>query len=126
MRKIYFLLSLVLIFQSCSSDDNSSKSDFNIPYWLQGIWKQDGGVTFNFTTNDICSTYVGVAQCQEELINFARKGNIAVNVVEIITDNSYSAEIKYSKGQSTTYTFRKISTNKIEYVNVAGSVLIKQ
>lgn len=126
MKKIYFILSLILIFQSCSSDGDSFKSDFNIPQWLQGSWKQDGGVTFNFAVNDICSTYTGAGQCQKQLIDFARKGEMTVKVIEVITDNSYSAEIKYSNGQSTTYAFKKISINSIEWTNVKGSVFIKQ
>ncbi|MFH6947317.1 hypothetical protein ACHRV6_02395 [Flavobacterium sp. FlaQc-51] len=126
MRKVYFLLNFILIFQSCSSDENSSKSDFNVPQWLQGSWRQAEGVTFNFTPNDICSTYAGEGQCQKQLIDFARKGDMTVKVVEVITDNSYSAEIKYSNGQSTTYAFKKISNNSIEWTNATGSVFIKQ
>jgi major membrane immunogen (membrane-anchored lipoprotein) len=124
MKNLLLVLFSTLIFScSSSSDDNSTKSDFSIPTWLQGNWTQDvdksTSNSFNFSSNDICVSILGSGgQCQQQTIDFARKGGISVNVIEVSTDKNYSAEIKYSNGQSVTYAFKKVSDNSIEYVGV--------
>jgi hypothetical protein len=133
MKNLLYVLTAFLIF-SCSPSDGgagSSSSDLNPPSWIQGTWKQDNvGVGINnsfiFSTNDMCSNIMGAQQCQQGLIDFARKGGMTVNVVESITNTFYSAEIKYSNGQSTTYAFNKISNTEIEFEAVSGEVFVKQ
>jgi hypothetical protein len=133
MKKISILLVLTL-FWACSNSDNSnssSNSDFHPPDWIQGVWKQNtmnsyGGI-FSFSKNDFCVTLMGTAkQCQQESINQSRKFGNAVVVTEAITTTTYTAEMKYSNGQSVIYSFRKLSNNSIEWTSVSNSVFIKQ
>lgn len=132
MKKVVFLFSIFVLLSCSSSDESSNNSDFNPPAWIQGTWKQEsdiGGLTnsFSFPENDICFVNLGAAkQCQQGLVNLARQGRMKVNVIEAISDTHYSAEIIYSSGQSTTYSFNKISNTEIEFEAVTGVVFTKQ
>jgi hypothetical protein len=127
MKKILFLFSLFMVLSCSSSDDNASSSDFNPPAWIQGTWKQEGGVSFSFTKNDICvTTYTGGGQCQQASADFIRKGGMTVKVTEEISNTFYSAKADYSNGQSVTYAFNKISNTVIEWTAVSGVEFIKQ
>ena len=133
MKKISILLLLALVCSCSKSDDStsSSNSDFHPPAWIQGNWGQESsisvGVLFSFSVNDFCFTNMGIAkQCQQESVDWNRKYGNAVTVTETITSTTYTAEIKYSNGQSVIYSFRKLSNNSIEWTAVAGSVLTKQ
>lgn len=131
MKKILFLFSLFMTLSCSSSDDSASSSDFNPPAWIQGTWKQDAdigvGNSFVFSKNDICFTmFSGGGQCQQGLIDLARKGGLIVKVTETITSTFYSAKTEYSNGQSVTYAFNKISNTAIEWTAVSGAEFIKQ
>ncbi|AYN05484.1 hypothetical protein [Flavobacterium sp. 140616W15] len=132
MKKLIFTFT-ILLFISCSSsdsEDNSSKSDFNPPSWIQGTWKQQTdlstGVGFKFSSNDFCSTISSTQQCQKGLVDLARSGGIIVKVTETISDKYYSVEISYSVGQTITYSFKKNSATKIQWTEVPDAIFLKQ
>lgn len=130
MKKILFVFTVLSIFSCSSSDDNSnekSNTDFHPPEWIIGNWKQNSGVTFSFTKNDLCFTNIsGDSQCQQGIIDIMRQGGTTVKVTEVASNTFYSAEVKYSNGQSTTYAFKKISNSIIEWTSATGVELIKQ
>lgn len=134
MKKVFLLFSLFLMLSCSNSDDNNnlSNSDFNPPNWIQGTWTQeseiglDGG-TFTFTSNDFCLSTSGVdQQCQRELIEQLRQSGVNPSVIEYITDDAYTIEINYGLGQSSIYSFEKLSSNSIEWTAVPGAVFTKQ
>ena len=127
MKKIILLFTFTFLLSCSSSVDNSSNNsnaisgnDFHPPTWIQGNYRQSMGSTiigqngFNFPANDlVIVTSAGSLVSQQGYVNLGRTGGQTVKVVETITNTLYSAEINYSFGQTTTYTFDKISTTKI-------------
>lgn len=81
---------------------------------------------FKFSSNDLCVQILTTEQCQKGLIDLIRKSGQTATVDETITSTSYSAKITYVGGQSVTYSFKKVSNTKIEYIAGSGSVFIKQ
>lgn len=133
MKKISILFLLALVCSCSNSDDsgNFSNSDFHPPVWIQGVWIVEGSAFirpgFIFTDNDLCYTQADTRQCQQEQINLFRQvGNNTVVVSETFSSTTYKADIKYSNGQASLYSFRKLSDNSIEWTALNGSIFIKQ
>ena len=133
MKKIVLLFSFFLLLSCSNSDDDvsSSLTDFNPPAWIQGTWAlqddtSNDAVVFNFTKADFCMTASYAKQCQKELEKKKKKNGGTVKVTETITANTYTAEITYYAGQSVIYSFRKLSSNSIEWTASPGAVFIKQ
>jgi hypothetical protein len=125
MKKSLFIFTALLLF-SCSSssdDKNSSKSDFNPPDWIQGTWILEDGTSsnsmgFKFSSNDFCTSVLTIEQCQQPQIDLIRKGGQTATVEETISNSTYIVKTIYYGGmQSVTYSFKKISSTKIELVN---------
>lgn len=127
MKNLLYIVTLFLIF-SCSSSDDSSKDttngDFHPPTWIQGTYKQEGstatiGLGFKFSSEDFCVQLMGgTEQCQQGMISLIRQGGGTATVEESISDTTYSAKMNTPGGQSTTYSFKKVSNTVIEYIGV--------
>lgn len=126
MKKI-LLISLTLLILSCSSssDNNSSNSSNQItpPSWIQGTWLQTMSTNpiitqpaFRFKPNDFCILSSNLEICQAQSIQQATQSGASTNVEQTINDNEYRFSMTI-QGQTTTYSFIKISNTKIEYVN---------
>ncbi|WP_035645950.1 hypothetical protein [Flavobacterium sp. ASV13] len=134
MKKTIFLLSLILIFQSCSSDENPKTDDnnstFHFPSWLLGNWKDETKVIgFKLTTDDIVVLQAGTIELSlKSQIEAIKKSNGTADIIENNTDSSYEAKILLNGGQQTVnYKFVKISSNKIVWKSeVIDTELTKQ
>lgn len=124
MKKVVFLFSLFALLSCSSSDESTNNSDFNPPTWIQGTWKYgDSGVGFKFSSNNIYVLTPPSEQSLQGLVDLARNGGQATSVEETTLNTSYSAKMNFYGGQSTTYTFKKLSDTKIEY-ELYGSTMI--
>lgn len=135
MKKIYFVLSLVLIFQSCTSDDNSSdngNSTLNPPKFIHGVWKDELKVMgFKFTADDIITLQAGSIELSlKSQIEAIKKGNGTATVEESVTESYYEAKIILNGSQTVHYKFDKVTGSKINWktdiVDIVDTELIKQ
>lgn len=126
MKKL-ILFSLMAIFFSCSSDSNNEESSSNNqitpPSWIQGTWIQTLATAplitqplFRFKSNDFCLVSSNMELCNAESIKQVSQAGAKTNIQQTITDNEYTLSMTI-QGQTTTYSFIKISNTKIEYVN---------
>lgn len=134
MKKILPILAILIIaLSSCSSDDDSSDNSsiqINPPNWIQGKWLLEGSVVgesgWRFTNNDfiIIQANTEISQ-REQLQQFSNNGQ-DVSANDTSTDNTYSVTLNTIGGQSTTYSFTKISNTEISWDSVSSSIYTKQ
>lgn len=126
MRKL-ILFSLMTIFFSCSSDSNDEPSSLNNqitpPSWIQGTWLQTMSTNplitqpiFRFKSNDFCVLPSNLEICNAESIKQALQAGAKTSIQQTITDSEYTLTMTI-QGQTTTYSFIRKSTTKIDYVN---------
>lgn len=129
MKNLLYVLTAFLIFSCSSSDEGLNKSDFNPPAWIQGTWNDEfgSGAGFKFSTNNIIILVPPSEQSLQGLITLGRTGGQTATVEETISNTSYSAKLNFYGGQSTTYTFNKLSDTELEYEPYGGAVIfVKQ
>lgn len=133
-RKVSFLaLTIIIIFNSCSNSDNdknTSEIQINPPSWIQGKWllpdSTVGESGWRFTNNDFIIIQVNTELSQRnQLQQFSNNGQ-EVSASDTSSENSYSVVLNSIGGQSTTYSFSKISDNEITWDTVANSIYTKQ
>lgn len=123
MRILFYLFSLFFIL-SCSGDDNNSgpsdsDSFFNPPEWIQGKWLvNDPNVIFGyeFTNNNFIIVQTGTEINYGEILQMQEEMGVNVSTQEDISDSEYEVKI-FIQGTSTTYRFKKINANTIEFQN---------
>ena len=132
MRKLFLLLSLVIITTSCSSSDNegSGKTDkgsnsFAPPEWIIGTWKSNFGGTYTFTKDDIIYGAGGTKTSTKEQVATLKKAGIEVSVKETKNNSSYSADYKFSES-TVTFSFTKTSDTVIESTGFLDGTYTKQ
>lgn len=133
MKKIFPILAILMIaLSSCSSDDDSttnSQIQINPPNWIQGKWLVDVTISgengWRFTNNDFIIIQSNTEMSQrEQLQQFSNNGQ-DVSANDTSTDSTYSVTLNTIGGQSTTYTFTKISNTEITY-DVLNIIYTKQ
>lgn len=132
-KTIYFLTIFIITLTSCSSEnDNSSNSNIliNPPEWIQGKWLLEDSIVgesgWKFTNNDFILIQANTEISQrEQLEQFANNGQ-EVSANDSSSDNSYSVTLNSIGGQTTTYSFTKISGTKISWNTVANSIYTKK
>lgn len=134
MKKLFALLTiLLLVLSSCSSDDNGTSSSnikINPPNWIQGSWlledSEIDGYGFRFTSNDILILQPGIEISQrEQLETFSASGQ-DVSANDESTDNSYKVTLNFPAGQTAIYSFTKISNTTIRWNQGGGINYTKQ
>lgn len=123
MRILFYLFSLFFIL-SCSGDDNNSgpsdsDSFFNPPEWIQGKWLvDDPNMTFGFefTHDNFIIVQTGANINYGETLQMQEDLGVNVSTQEDISDSEYEVKI-FIQGTSTTYRFKKINANTIEFQN---------
>lgn len=127
MKKIISILVIILIFSSissCNEDEtvikveNSHKTHFNPPNWIQGKWgyiENDNLYEFRFTNNNFY-TNSGTELDYNEIINTANLGINKLSVEEVKTDKSYKF---YLKGGAITaeFIFEKVDDKTIVHIS---------
>jgi hypothetical protein len=134
MKKIIqFLTVLLILLSSCSSDDDNtanSQIQINPPNWIQGKWLLEDSVInesgWRFTANDFILIQANTEISQrDQLEQFANNGQ-DVSASDTSSDNEYSVTLNSIGGQSTTYSFTKISDVEISWNTVTNSIYVKQ
>jgi hypothetical protein len=134
MKKIILLLLISLsTLVSCSSNDEdngNSEIQINPPNWIQGKWLLEGSVVgesgWKFTDNDFILIQANVEVSQREQLQQFFNGGQDVSANDSSTDESYSVTLNSIGGQSTTYSFTKISKTEISWDTVGSSRYKKQ
>ena len=125
MKKPFILLLASFILLSCSSSDDSNNNEnaINPPSWIQGTWLQTMSTNplitqpiFRFKSNDFCVLSSNLEICNAQNIQQASQAGAKTSIQQTITDSEYTLSMTI-QGQTTTYSFIKISITKIEYVN---------
>lgn len=123
MKKL-ILLFLSITFFSCSGDDDSSSSQsnsfFNPPEWIHGKWLVDDlNMTFGFefTHDNFIIVQTGANINYGEILQMQEDLGVNVSTQEDISDSEYEVKIFIHQGTSTTYRFKKINANTIEFQN---------
>ena len=121
MKKLLFLFT-VLLFISCSGDDDSSSNDTSInpPSWIQDVWMREDleGFGYEFTKDDICSVLYNTKSCNKASIDmWINAPNVEVNVYEEISDDRYFLELTYYN-LTVEYEFFKVSSTRISHSDV--------
>jgi len=135
MKKTTLFLALIfsVILISCSSDsDNNSSSSIQInpPAWIQGTWLLEisPGVDagWRFTSNDFIIIQAGFEISQRgQLETFLESGE-DVSANDESTDNTYTVTSNFLAGQTTIYSFTRISDTEISWDRVPNSIYTKQ
>ena len=134
MKRILPILAILFIaLSSCSSDDDSSSNSqiqINPPNWIQGKWLLEGSVLlengWRFTNNDFIIIQVNTEISQREQLQLIADSGQDVSASDTSTDDTYSVTLNSVGGQSTTYSFTKISDNEISWDSVSSSIYTKQ
>ncbi len=130
MRKLVFLLLMMLAISSCSTDNEKITSNLNPPSWIQGTWlvkgSTNGSVGVRFTDDDIVLIQNFLETSQKKLINQSRDLGQEVLVNEDKSNEYYSVRLDFENGQNVNLSFTKISDSEITWNQVNNSVLIKQ
>lgn len=125
MKKLIFLLSLVLLV-GCSTDSidsRESSASLNPPSWIIGTYLlENGGTTvnygFTFTTNDIIIISL---TSQNSLVSTFTEGTI---VNEVVEDAYYEVRVMYPNGTDALYAFEKL--NETQILSNSTTTLTKQ
>lgn len=116
MKKLLLILTFAILFVSCSSSDDNSKnnSHLNPPNWIQGTW----AVVYTdpviiqpfckFTSDNFCT----IASNQEICLTTNEHTTVTQNPTDASFSFSYTTQ-----GQTSSFTFRKITDTEIEYIN---------
>lgn len=134
MKKIITLLTfLTFILSSCSSDnDDSFDSNIQIepPNWIQGKWLLEGSVAgesgWKFTNNDFIIIQANTEVSQREQLQQFSNGGQDVSASDSHSDTEYTVTLNSIGGQTTIYSFSKISDSEITWENVSNSSYKKQ
>ncbi|MBZ9729999.1 hypothetical protein LB467_09905 [Salegentibacter sp. JZCK2] len=130
MKYPIYLIFIIAVFLSCSTNDENKSNDINPPDWIQSTWLVEGSTTGNsgvkFTSNDLVLIQGFAETSQRDLINHSRELGQEVVVTENKSNDSYSLRLELAYGQTVNLDFTKISNNEITWNQVANSILIKQ
>ncbi len=131
MKKlILFFVALLglLIFVSCSSDDapaTNAQIQINPPSWIQGTWRLDNsssnGHAFRFTSNDVTVIQPAIQQSLRGQLQAYLDAGQTVSTTEESSESTYKLISNFPGGQSTVYSFTKVSANEIVW-DVAPSL----
>ena len=133
MKKLLFLFT-VLLFISCSGDDDSSSNDTSInpPSWIQGVWLSEDylelGIKsgYEFTKDDFCTVINTSKTCNKASIdNFKNIPNGGANVYEEISDDRYFLELTHYT-ITTEYEFIKVSSTRIKGIDSDVHLILQQ
>ncbi|TYB72598.1 hypothetical protein ES676_10505 [Bizionia saleffrena] len=135
MRKITPLLAILffLLF-NCSSDDDNASNNSNIqinpPNWIQGKWLLEdsslGEMGWEFTSNDLIIINMSNEISHRGQLQFYIDAEQEVSTQEEITSNTYKLTSNYTAGQTTVYSFTKISETEISWDIIENSTYEKQ
>lgn len=129
MKKLFLLLSLIIITSCSTSDDDNRKPEknyFNPPTWIHGLWREpNSGASFTFNQNNvICILNQNMINFNQSAIDIKEDGSY-VNVQESITNDTYIANFQYEQ-ESILLSFTKKSSTEIESKGFIKGTFIKQ
>ena len=135
MKKAISVLGIFLILlSSCSSDDNdgsnSSEIQINPPTWIQGKWLVEdsgmGDIGWRFTSNDFIIITAGSETSTRGQLETLLDSGQDVSTNNESSDTTYSITSNYPFGQTTIYSFTKVSDTEISWDTVSSSIYVKQ
>ncbi|KEY18716.1 hypothetical protein [Kaistella antarctica] len=129
---IFGILTFSLILTDCSRENESSNSaeiKINPPNWIQGTWLLENpntNIGFRFTTNDVVIIQSGAELSQRGQLELFKNSGQSVSASNESSENIYKLISNFPGGQTTIYSFTKISNTKIKWDAVTNSVYTKQ
>lgn len=134
MKKILPILAILIIaLSSCSSDDDSSDNSsiqINPPNWIQGKWLLEGSVVgdsgWRFTNNDFIIIQASNEISQRGQLEMFLGSGQDVSAIDETTESTYKITSNFPAGQTTIYSFTKVSDTEISWDSVSGSIFTKQ
>lgn len=134
MKRILPILAILCIaLSSCSSDDDSSSNSqiqINPPSWIQGTWLLEGSLIgdsgWRFTSNDFIIIQASNEISQREQLETFLESGQDVSANDESTETTYKITSNFPAGQTTIYSFTKISDTEISWDTVSNSVYTKQ
>lgn len=136
MKKLTPLLFIIFLFINCSnsSDDNNSSNSSNLvfhpPSWIQGTWisyfaDTPTGIGYKFTTDNFCQVISSSETCTKETLQtYSAIKEISVSIDEPI-NTATAYKFSYTiEGSTIKYYFKKISTTKIQQIDVLTDKII--
>lgn len=134
MKKNYSLFVILIItLLNCSSDDDSTTSSqiqINPPNWIQGEWLQDdnflGDTGWRFTNDDFIIILTGNESSQRDQLEIFLDAGQDVSAQDEITNDTYEVISNFPAGQTTTYSFTKISDTEIMWDSSSNAIYTKQ
>lgn len=133
-KNISIILISLFLLMSCSSDDNgnsnSSAIQINPPSWIQGTWLLESSIIgesgWRFTSNDFIIIQTGVEISQRGQLETFLEAGQDVSASDKSTDITYKVTSNFLAGQTTIYSFTKISDTEISWDSSPNAVYIKQ
>ena len=132
MKNIFILVIASLLVLNCSKNDSNSSSSIQInpPAWIQGTWLLEGspGVDagWRFTSNDFIIIQAGFEISQRGQLETILESGEDVSANDESTDNTYTVTSNFLAGQTTIYSFTRISDTEISWDRVPNSIYTKQ
>ena len=135
MRKRIFPLMIILpmIFANCSSDTvnpTNSQIQINPPNWIQGTWLLEesglGEIGWRFASNDFIIIQAGNEISQRGQLEVFLESGQDVYASDESTETTYKITSKFLAGQTTVYSFTKVSDTEISWSTVPNSIYLKQ
>jgi hypothetical protein len=126
-----FLIPIIVFFIGCSKDSSSSSSNntsnisYSPPSWIIGKYSVSAAgieTGFIFTSNDFQIIQANQILSQKEYNQNLKNSGFKVEIIEEKTDNQYKITTNYDQGQTTVYTFKKISSTEIMWVEISGKL----
>ena len=132
-QNAFFYLLVILFSFSCSTDDGDSQDSqiqINPPSWIQGTWLIENTVTngygFRFTTNDIVLLQPSIEISQRGQLEIFTGSGQDVSTSEEFSEDNYKLTSNIPAGQTTVFSFTRVSETEISWNAISNGVYTKQ
>ncbi|WP_144782207.1 hypothetical protein [Dokdonia sp. Hel_I_63] len=124
---------MILFSFSCSTDDGDSQDSqiqINPPSWIQGTWLIENTVTngsgFRFTTNDVILLQPALEISQRGQLEIFIGSGQDVSTNEEFSEDTYKLTSNFPAGQTTVFSFTRVSETEITWNAIGNGVYTKQ
>lgn len=121
-----------MILSSCSSDDSTDSANIQInpPTWIQGKWILNSSSSvesgWRFTSNDFIIIQGNTEVSQRAQLEAFSESGQSVSATDTFTDNTYEVTLNNIGGQTSIFSFTRLSADVITYDSIQSSEYIRQ